>query len=740
MVSLSLTLACLRNDPMNRITASDYRYHALPPTSASARLAMTIASAAAIDVTDAQAAENAHWLLTQTQELDDFCNEVFDDRAPDPVRHALATLILCRRADAQRQSTDAIPGDRESAWNLLADHLSRAGLAEILQTLHGHARPDKFATYLATPDWLCLAGRAWRKQGDAHLGARRYAQAAVDYNTGAEAFRQVTGWIDRAADLYVRAADAHRWNQQPGLAAETYTMAAGIYAQVGLFELAANAYSSAALAHQAAGERRLAAVACCLSGELHMMHANTLASGGEATRADRAYALALRGFETAAAFWHHEPGCEEQVLDAETRAAKALTQLGRHRKAAQRYMWIADSYEQRHLHKQAQSTRGMAAQAYEQAARAVPETQHELAADLDWQAAKLYRQAHQHAPARAAYERAAKKYKKAAQTYLAPSSPAPTAAQVEHANALASAAYRQAARIYTEAGLHTQAADVHQRVVRLHTQAKSHVQAAHASLLVAGARLRAADACRAAGLHAEAEHAYALAAKAYESAAQAYRILPQANTTVGWLMQAAQAWWSAAKLYSEAGQHVLAAQASRKASGVLTTAGLPEWAARAAAQAQWHDLRATQPPLSRSGMVQAINQEIDKRLAGLKNGLLIASRGITLRMEQAQDVLSMDEFASEAGVEWLAISTDDTRTIFDFITAMTVQTVVRSRHPILRRPLKEEELLGGYDLLELLRQAPLDTHDALAPPTDVSIDKPNDGSISAPGDPTTSRP
>ncbi|AKK24614.1 hypothetical protein [Pandoraea oxalativorans] len=671
-------------------------------------LAITVAAAAAIDVTDSRAAENAHWILSETQELIDFCNEAFDGRQPDNVRDAVATLILCRHADVQQQSTNAIPGAREPAWNLLAEHLSPAGRAALLRTLHGHAADDKFATYFAGADWLRLAGRAWRLQGESLMNAKRYERAAEDYKTAAEAFRQVPGWADRAAHAYFQAAEAQRRNHQPELAAESYEMAAGTYAQTDKLELAAHAYSSAGLAHQRAGRPWLAAAACNMSAELYMMHAEALALAGDATPARDAYELALRGFEAAAALLRDDPERALQTLDAEKRAANALTRLGRHKEAIERYRGIASQYDARHLDTLTEQVHGLTAQAYWRAAQAEPADQHEVAATLAWQAARLYRKARHYALSHAAYEWAARNYVTAAETLLRPASVTLTHAQVDRIRALASTADEQAAQIYTEAGAHSKAAEAYLRVAHLQSQAGSAVAAADALLRAEGARFRGADAYAAVGLHTEAEQAYQSAASAYETAAQALLKLARTDPEGEGLRQAADAWCSAAKLYSEASLHSPAAQACRKAAEVFEAAGLSELAERANAGATQHDIRATAPPLSRAGMVKAITKEIALRLEGLKKGLRIAQSGMTLNLPKGEDVLSFEDFAPEATVEWLAFDASDAKGVFHLVTAKTVSTVIKGHHPYLRRPVEEKEWLRGYDLLERLQEAPLD--------------------------------
>lgn len=715
--------------------------HARPSASDGVQRTNTIAGAAAIDVTDRGAADRAHRTLTQSPELDAFCNEAFDSIDPDRVRYALATLILCNRADTEHQSTDAIPGARALGLQVLAEHLSPTGLAALQRMLYGDAGHEEFGAYLAAGDWLCLTGLALQKQGEANMKANRLAQAAEDYMTAAEAFGLVAGQAMAAAHAYFAAADALRRNSQPGPAAEIYEMSGGIYARLGKFDLAARAFSTAALAHQGGRRSRLAAAACNMSAEFYMMHAEALQSQGEITQARDAYKLALQGSRTAASYLWDEAQCERQALDAEMRAANILSLLQLHDAAIERFERIAECCGWLHLYTLLEKAHGGTAQAFCRAADDVAADRPEQAARLYLRAAEYYRRAHQHALAGPPSEKAAEIYLKVATTLLSRLPARPTAAQVGEVRVRVGEAYRRAADIYTEAGLHTKAADVHLCIAQLHTLAESPVETAHALRMSAAARLRSAEAYRGVGLHQQAENAYEIAARAFETAALAYRALPHASENVDWLEEAAKAWWTAARAWSEAGQHALAAGACRKAEDVFTTAGRSGDAERAARRAKLHEERTTAPRLSRAGLITALTEEIAKRLAGLKSGLLIASSEVTRRivpegnltldMVDGQDFVSADVFVPEDAVEWLAVAIGEKNDKYQLVTAMTVEATIRNRHLVSRRPLKESELLGGYDLLELLREAPLDQPGTLA----ARIDDPPGKSVDTTGKP-----
>ncbi|AKM30804.1 hypothetical protein AB870_12850 [Pandoraea faecigallinarum] len=678
------------------------RYQLVAPAPRSHQI--DVVDAAEIDVTNDQAALAAHEAIANTPELRQFCDLVFDGVDTAACRKALATLVLCKRADAQHQGTGSIPGNREGALVLLAERLSPAGKEALQRLLGGTAGNNGFAKYLSEPDGLCLAGHACWRQGKDNVLAGARAKAAEDYETAGDVYK-LAGRASWAADAYRQAAEIHMQAARYELAAEIYKMAAGVYTHAKRLPQAAEAYGMASRAHWCAGQPELAAETGLMSGEVCMMGAETLAADDR----NEACLMATFAFSMAAQIYaeNHLP---EKSVEAGTKAIQAILGIDPQEGGADAYTSIAHAYK-------------AVAKAYARAGLNEKAAEVELCAAKNyWNAADAHRQAGQYEKAAKAQRQAAGAYKAAGMSYkqadrhneavesfLMAAQAHLRAAETYGRNAQIAKSYLAAAALYAEAGNGERAAATYMLAAAASEQAGWFSTAAKAFS-------SAAKFYRCLNRHDRAEDAYRMAAKNYMAVAKA-------STDAGWRLQAADARLQAAKAYAQASLPKEAAAACREAETAYIKAGRPERAAQASAQASRFDIRASGPQLSRAEVIKAINEAIASRQEGLKKGM--RSGEITLRMEECRDIFSFVDFDAGADVEWCLVSRGGEKNIYDFVTASTAISM-QNVHPILRRELREGDVLQGHDVL-----APLLTASPVEPEgLEAAMDEP----IAAPED------
>ncbi|AKM33542.1 hypothetical protein AB870_25595 (plasmid) [Pandoraea faecigallinarum] len=351
---------------------------------------------------------------------------------------AIATLVLCKRADEQGgASTEHIPGNRDRALTTLAAHLWPTEMAQLVQSLEPGVEVQGVCQYLAQADRLCLAAHVLRAQDhtDHDDISDAIARAVAAGSTRAEALARVESKHRELTDVLTRAA-------------ETYKKATQAYMAVGRAEQAITTTRSA--------------------GDTHVVLAKILRS------MDR-YERAARAFEAGAAAYT-DAGHSTEAAETDRDAANAYTAL-------------AEVYERGGLHKRAADAYELAADAYWRAAKSYTQAQqpdqarkaYEMAADAYWKAAESYTQAQQPDQARKAYELAAdtemraERYALGANAYMAAGLP------------------WQAGDAYKLAGFHEQAVDAYELAADTDMQAHRYARAGDFYML-AGLRAQAVDA------------------------------------------------------------------------------------------------------------------------------------------------------------------------------------------------------------------------------------------------------
>ncbi|VVE85860.1 hypothetical protein [Pandoraea sputorum] len=278
---------------------------------------------ATLDFRDPEALAAARHALLEAPALQRWCEQASDGVEQTEVRNALVTLIFYARADGEEQELEALLGARQTARDTVAAHLTPAGNEALRQTLAEPAVPHAFSLYLAPADRVWLVDQGWRQEAEARLSAGAAAQAAIIYTTAAATLVRLPGQQGRAAALYALAAKAHQQANELAAAAG-HLMTAGDLERVRADHL---------LDHLET-----------LLGNLNVRSDEGEVRGDEVD-CHAAMTSAATHYAGAAAL-HTTLQQPERAIDAHTKAAEALAEIGRFMAAAALHTKIANTWTQ----------------------------------------------------------------------------------------------------------------------------------------------------------------------------------------------------------------------------------------------------------------------------------------------------------------------------------------------------------------------------------------------------------
>ncbi|VVE85427.1 hypothetical protein [Pandoraea sputorum] len=625
-----------------------------------------------VDFDSSESVVNAHRKLTNMGMgwLERFYDRVFNHGNQAANLAAFATLALHGRADQAQKNAKEIPGPRITALVMVVKALSRTGRDDLLLTINGCSQDNEFSQYLAQADRFFMAGYVYAQRDN----------------------------LAESSACFAHAAEAYLQRGQQGNAREAYELAGRAYAWVGAY---------AWLKRDDTGERKAA--------EPIHRHAQSVDAYHKAAKAFHAadlrrevksvYTNIARIYEKIAEA-HTAVGLFEEAGEALIAAAQTYSKINADSETAtQRLQMAAEAYCTAGLRKE----RGAKGEAKDRVAAA------KEAVAAHRKSLDAYAQANQLSGIAFAYHNIAKActraelpgeaadaYAKAADAYLQIATERRPQCASDYKTV--ADAYKAAADIYTELKFPEHAAAAHKKAQEACKTAAQAFETFAAQLsgpefaaLAASYYEEAADAYSQAGLDEPAVKAREQVKAVYQTAAEAYLSAAAQTRDPG---RAASDYRHAVDAYTKAQmpQHAEHANARAAEAEALALAyhrfkgGAP--AVRAAFNAQ-----APGPAL-----ITRLNAEIAAHRADLAShgGCTFDSR--TFFMDGGADCVSFEQFDPSADVEWCLIRRNENNTVFDLITVVTADAMIRNgtNHLVLGRPLRPGDLLRGEAVLNLL--------------------------------------
>lgn len=598
---------------------------------------------ARLDFNDPQAVRGAHQCLTETPALAPLCERVFDRENPAGARHALATLILYKRADDAQHSGASIAHSRVDAVTMVFERLSRAGKDEVRQSVGDHAGQTAFAPYLTELDRGYLADCVRFMQGETF-------EAAIDHWRQAVEAYQRANQDEFAAAAYARLGHALLMTDEC-LAAQAYQRAASRYTSVGRHEKAAKYLGSAGLTLERVGHDGQAANLFCLEADACERAAQAHTQAGQVENAKAAWRSAASACHLAVDVFNRKQQYG-RVTATLVKVAKALMQAGEYGAAAVAWGRAAETHHGQQQYELAAETR--TASAIVLAMSELPTQQKAVA----W------------AIAAAAWTTAARAWKAGANHLLQANRQ--MHAQAEAARLHAAVAYLRAAHAEILAGRAPEAQALFQGVVKSGRQA--------------------VEVVRHRGQPEPTAVALEMVAQAFETGAALYasiapNLLERADRVkllVHVRRKAAQAYRCAAECYRVAQQPIQANEAEARAVAALG----PEGAFRQKAPS--------------AGTILAINALIGARLTELTTEGCFHVGTITFYADGGHAMFDATKFDVSEGAEWCGIRNDATNVTLIGQKAAS-ELISDGYHPIRQDLLEVGDVLRGTDLRDLLQ-------------------------------------